>query len=102
MEISDELNHGSIIDGVRLTKAQRAVYSHNDMGIEAVLNEHSNQIELIITDGVFSMDGDIAHWMRFHLWLKNTTRWYTLMIATGRGSRRRWSGIVDHSNCKEK
>ena len=60
--ISDELNHGSIIDGVRLTKAQRAVYSHNDMGaLEAVLNEHSNSDrKLIITDGVFSMDGDIA------------------------------------------
>ena len=38
--ISDELNHGSIIDGVRLTKASRAVYSHNDMGeLEAVLEE---------------------------------------------------------------
>ena len=57
-----ELNHGSIIDGVRLTKAQRAVYSHNDMGaLEAVLNENSNaDRKLIITDGVFSMDGDIA------------------------------------------
>ena len=62
MIISDELNHGSIIDGVRLTKAQRAVYSHNDMGaLEAVLNEHSTaDRKLIITDGVFSMDGDIA------------------------------------------
>ena len=60
--ISDELNHGSIIDGVRLTKAQRAVYSHNDMGaLEAVLNDNSNaDRKLIITDGVFSMDGDIA------------------------------------------
>ena len=60
--ISDELNHGSIIDGVRLTKAQRAVYSHNDMGaLEAVLNENSDAyIKMIITDGVFSMDGDIA------------------------------------------
>ncbi len=60
--ISDELNHGSIIDGVRLTKAQRAVYSHNDMGaLEAVLKEHSeSDRKLIISDGVFSMDGDIA------------------------------------------
>lgn len=60
--ISDELNHGSIIDGVRLTKANRAVYAHNDMGeLEAVLaaNSESNR-KLIITDGVFSMDGDIA------------------------------------------
>ena len=60
--ISDELNHGSIIDGVRLTKAQRAVYGHNDMGaLEAVLKEHSAaDRKLVITDGVFSMDGDIA------------------------------------------
>ena len=60
--ISDELNHGSIIDGVRLTKAQRAVYGHNDMdALEAVLKEYSEaDRKLVITDGVFSMDGDIA------------------------------------------
>jgi len=61
--ISDELNHGSIIDGVRLTKADRAVYKHRDMGeLEKVLKDadkNYNRI-LIITDGVFSMDGDIA------------------------------------------
>ena len=60
--ISDELNHGSIIDGVRLTKASRAVYPHNDMGaLERVLKGHEDsERKLIITDGVFSMDGDIA------------------------------------------
>ncbi len=60
--ISDELNHGSIIDGVRLTKAQRGVYPHNDMGgLEDILNSHkSADRKLIITDGVFSMDGDIS------------------------------------------
>jgi glycine C-acetyltransferase len=60
--ISDELNHGSIIDGVRLTKARRGVYAHNDMSeLEAVLKENSDaERKLIITDGVFSMDGDIA------------------------------------------
>ena len=60
--ISDELNHGSIIDGVRLTKASRGVYAHNDMGeLEAVLRQHENSgRKLIITDGVFSMDGDMA------------------------------------------
>ena len=61
--ISDELNHGSIIDGVRLTKADRAVYKHRDLGeLEKALiaaNKKYNRI-LIITDGVFSMDGDIA------------------------------------------
>jgi|TARA_B100001029_G_scaffold179859_1_gene191722 glycine C-acetyltransferase len=60
--ISDELNHGSIIDGVRLTKASRAVYQHNDVGaLERVLQENKDsERKLIITDGVFSMDGDIA------------------------------------------
>jgi len=64
--ISDELNHGSIIDGVRLSHAERAVYRHTDMeDLKRVLNEaekHSPPYRrmLIITDGVFSMDGDIA------------------------------------------
>ncbi|PKK85695.1 MAG: 8-amino-7-oxononanoate synthase [Thermoplasmata archaeon HGW-Thermoplasmata-1] len=61
--ISDALNHGSIIDGVRLSKADRGVYAHNDMGeLERVLKEADGKYRriLIITDGVFSMDGDIA------------------------------------------
>ena len=61
--ISDELNHGSIIDGVRLTKADRAVFKHKDMSeLEKVLKESDKKYRriLIITDGVFSMDGDIA------------------------------------------
>jgi len=62
--ISDELNHASIIDGVRLSKASRAVYKHNDMvNLESILKEKREQYQnvLIITDGVFSMDGDIAN-----------------------------------------
>lgn len=62
--ISDELNHASIIDGVRLSKASRAVYKHNDMAhLESILKERRDQYQnvLIITDGVFSMDGDIAN-----------------------------------------
>ena len=64
--VSDELNHGSIIDGVRLSRAERAVYNHADTAdLERVLasaEEHrpSYRRILIITDGVFSMDGDIA------------------------------------------
>jgi glycine C-acetyltransferase len=60
--ISDELNHGSIIDGCRLTKAERRVYKHKDMSdLEKQLQgtERFRRI-LVITDGVFSMDGDIA------------------------------------------
>lgn len=64
--ISDELNHGSIIDGVRLAHAERAVYKHSDVAdLHRVLEEaekHNPPYRrvLIITDGVFSMDGDIA------------------------------------------
>jgi len=59
---TDELNHGSIIDGVRLTKAERNIYPHNDMGgLEYLLRKApSAGRRLIITDGVFSMDGDTA------------------------------------------
>jgi glycine C-acetyltransferase len=64
--ISDELNHGSIIDGVRLSKADRTVYKHNNMDdLSNVLREaekHTPEYRrmVIITDGVFSMDGDIS------------------------------------------
>ncbi len=60
--ISDTLNHASIIDGVRLCKAKRYRYAHADMGdLKAKLEEASGaRCRLIATDGVFSMDGDIA------------------------------------------
>ena len=60
--ISDELNHASIIDGIRLCKAQRFRYRHNDMAdLEAKLREASKaRVRLIATDGCFSMDGTIA------------------------------------------
>jgi glycine C-acetyltransferase len=60
--ISDELNHASIIDGVRLCKAQRFRYKHSDMAeLEQCLKDAQNlKYRLIVTDGVFSMDGDIA------------------------------------------
>jgi len=67
--VSDELNHASIIDGVRLSRAARTVYPHRDVdGLEKVLREARAsggqngpyRAILVITDGVFSMDGDIA------------------------------------------
>jgi len=61
--ISDELNHASIIDGVRLSKADKAIFKHSDMkNLENILIEKRDQYNqvLIITDGVFSMDGDLA------------------------------------------
>ena len=60
--ISDELNHASIIDGVRLCKAQRFRYKHSDMlDLESQLIKSKDlRNKIIVTDGVFSMDGDIA------------------------------------------
>jgi len=65
--VSDALNHASIIDGIRLTKAERKVFPHADMdGLRDVLREvraapgGAERTVLVITDGVFSMDGDIA------------------------------------------
>ena len=61
--ISDELNHASIIDGIRLCKAARSRYKNNDMNdLEEKLKEtQSSRFRLIVTDGVFSMDGIIAN-----------------------------------------
>jgi glycine C-acetyltransferase len=60
--ISDALNHASIIDGIRLSKAQRHRYAHADMGeLERLLRDTAGaRTRLIATDGVFSMDGDVA------------------------------------------
>jgi len=60
--ISDELNHASIIDGVRLCKAQRFRYKHSNMAeLEQCLKDaQSAKYRIVVTDGVFSMDGDLA------------------------------------------
>ena len=60
--LTDKLNHASIIDGVRLCKAKRFVYEHADLkDLEAKLKEAASaRFRMIVTDGVFSMDGDIA------------------------------------------
>ena len=60
--ISDELNHASIIDGIRLCKAKRFRYKHNDMKDleEQLINSKDLRNRIIVTDGVFSMDGTIA------------------------------------------
>lgn len=60
--LSDELNHASIIDGIRMAKAQKYIFKHMDMNdLKKGLEEHKNaRVRCIVTDGVFSMDGDIA------------------------------------------
>ena len=60
--VSDALNHASLIDAIRLTKAARRVYKHSDLSeLEAILKESASaRTKVVVTDGVFSMEGDIA------------------------------------------
>ena len=60
--VSDELNHASIIDALRLSKATKKVFRHKDLhDLRRILTEHDTEgLKLVVTDGVFSMDGDIA------------------------------------------
>jgi glycine C-acetyltransferase len=104
--ISDELNHASIIDGARLSKATIKVFKHKDVqDCEHILQETSNWNghKLIITDGVFSMDGDIAPLPE----LCTLAEKYNciMMIDDAHSSGvlgRNGRGTVDHLNCHER
>ena len=101
--ISDELNHASIIDGARLSRATIKVFKHKDVkDCERILEEHADfpGKKLIITDGVFSMDGDIAPLPE----LCDLAEKYNCIMMVddahasgvlGRGGR----GTIDHLNC---
>ena len=101
--ISDELNHASIIDGARLSRATIKVFKHKDVkDCERILQEHAGFTgkKLIITDGVFSMDGDIAPLPEL---CDLAEKYHCIMMVDdahssgvlGRGGR----GTVDHLNC---
>ncbi len=101
--VSDELNHASIIDGGRLSKATIKVFKHKDVkDCERILQEHADfpGKKLIITDGVFSMDGDVAPLPEL---CDLAERYGCIMMVDdahssgvlGRGGR----GTVDHLNC---
>jgi len=101
--VSDELNHASIIDGARLSKATIKVFKHKDVAdCERILQEHANfpGKKLIITDGVFSMDGDIAPLPQL---CDLAEQFNCIMMVDdahssgvlGRGGR----GTIDHFNC---
>jgi glycine C-acetyltransferase len=82
--ISDSLNHASIIDGVRLCKAQRYRYRNADMeDLEEKLKESMDQrFRVIVTDGVFSMDGNVAPMDKIMNWRKNMMPWLWWTNAT--------------------
>jgi glycine C-acetyltransferase len=101
--VSDELNHASIIDGARLSRATVKVFKHKDVkDCERILEEHENfpGKKLIITDGVFSMDGDIAPLVEL---CALAEKYNCIMMVDdahssgvlGRGGR----GTVDHLDC---
>ena len=101
--VSDELNHASIIDGARLSKATIKVFRHKDLAdCERILEEHASFSgkKLIITDGVFSMDGDIAPLPQL---CDLAEKYGCIMMVDdahasgvlGRGGR----GSIDHFNC---
>ena len=101
--VSDELNHASIIDGARLSKATIKVFKHKDLSdCERILEEHAPfpGKKLIITDGVFSMDGDIAPLPQL---CDLAEKYGCIMMVDdahasgvlGRGGR----GTIDHLNC---
>src|ERR1700740_640611 len=101
--VSDELNHASIIDGARLSKATIKVFKHKDLAdCERILQEHASfpGKKLIISDGVFSMDGDIAPLPAL---CDLAEKYGCIMMVDdahssgvlGRGGR----GTVDHLNC---
>ena len=101
---SDELNHASIIDGCRLSRAKTVVYRHSDMkDLEEKLAAHADCPGVIVSDAVFSMDGDIADLPRilelarkYHVWSMVDEAHSTGVIGgTGRG-------ICEHFHLKEK
>ena len=101
---SDELNHASIIDGCRLSRAKTVVYRHSDMkDLEEKLAAHADCSGVIVSDAVFSMDGDIADLPRilelarkYHVWSMVDEAHSTGVIGgTGRG-------ICEHFHLREK
>ncbi len=102
--ISDELNHASIIDGVRLCKAQRYRYKHDDMGDleEKLRTAQPLRHRIIVTDGAFSMDGTIAQLDKIcdladkyeALVMVDDSHCSGFMGKTGRGTHEHW-GVMD-------
>lgn len=100
--ISDELNHASIIDGVRLARSDKAIYKHNDMeDLKKILKEKREDYNnvLIITDGVFSMDGDLANLPEIVRLAKKYNAYTYVDDAHGSGVLgKNGRGTVDHYN----
>lgn len=94
---SDELNHASIIDGCRLSKARGFVYRHKDMAhLESLMREESAPKKIVITDSVFSMDGDIAPLRDLYNICKKTGALLYIDDAHGTGVLGNGKGALTH------
>ena len=94
---SDELNHASIIDGCRLSKARGVVYRHKDMAhLESLMREESAPKKIVITDSVFSMDGDIAPLRDLYNICKKTGAMLYIDDAHGTGVLGNGKGALTH------
>jgi len=103
--ISDELNHGSIIDGVRLSKAEKKIFPHkNYEELKKILEESEKKFNkiLVISDGVFSMDGDIAGLDKISELCRKHNALSYVDDAHGDGVLGKGKGIVHHFNLKNK
>lgn len=101
---SDALNHASLIDGARLSRAPIKVYPHVDLGaLEALLAASTSRNKLIVTDGVFSMDGDIAPLPELLALAERYDAWLIVDDAHGLGVLgEKGSGVLSHFGLRSK
>ncbi len=98
---SDELNHASIIDGCRLSKAKTFVYSHkNTSELENLIKNTNAKKKIVVTDTVFSMDGDIAHLPEIYKVCKDNNAVLYIDDAHGTGVLGKGKGALSHFNIK--
>lgn len=101
---SDALNHASLIDGARLSRAPIKVYPHVDLGaLEALLAASTSRNKLIVTDGVFSMDGDIAPLPELLALAERYDAWLIVDDAHGLGVLgEKGAGVLSHFGLRSK
>lgn len=99
--LSDELNHASIIDGCRLSKAEIKIYKHKDIEhLKKLLKTENKKQKIVITDSVFSMDGDIAPLSEIYNLCKKYSAFLYIDDAHGTGVLGNGKGALSHFNIR--